>query len=461
MILLIFTLVLLLANIYFFYKKQYLYFFIPCMLFLPQYYGVEISESLPIITVTRIMFLIFYIYVFINRKQNLSLLTNIKKLPKYYLLLAGYFIFRITSNLYYVTTYGQALKTISIIIFEQLFLLLAIYMLAPSENEIIILIKSVVYSATAFYCLGIFESLSFFRLFDHLYTVDRYMLNDYYIRLGLLRATTSMGLPGLYSNMCLLTLVLTLYLYNEEKAPKYICIIALCILATIHSGSRSNIFFAIIIFIIYLLLIERNKDRFLKLSKNLVIIVLLCSSFIGVLSISDKKYSYYYITTGKSVLNEVGFDFDLNAGKPSNSEGFGQNANGTYSRTSQLSGIKYALSVNPIFGQGSGVQNRNEIKYFFHGKWLNFHTIDMGIVEIIVSEGLLGLLGYLSIIAFVITNLVKRKLLSLKYSDKTLLYFLYGCAYLLTTLSTVNMQAFLILYVILVIYMPETPSSTN
>ena len=105
-----FTLALHIANIYCFIKKKYLYLFIPCMLFLPDYYGGEISDSLPLLTASRTMFVIFFIYAWINRRRNLSFKNfRLKELPREYLFLAAYFVLRIVSNLYYVTTYGQAI----------------------------------------------------------------------------------------------------------------------------------------------------------------------------------------------------------------------------------------------------------------------------------------------------------------------------------------------------------------
>lgn len=107
----LFTLALIIANVYCFKSKKYLYLFVPCMLFLPGYYGIELSESLPLITMTRIMFVVFYIYTFINKRRTFKTSGHsYKSLPKAYYLLLGYFVLRIASNLYYITTYGQAIK---------------------------------------------------------------------------------------------------------------------------------------------------------------------------------------------------------------------------------------------------------------------------------------------------------------------------------------------------------------
>ncbi len=451
MFLLLFSIILFVTNFICFFKKKYLYLFIPCALFLPEFYGFDLNESLPIISVSRIMYLIFYLYAFLNRRRSISFKDLLSSIKKEYILLFGYFLFRIVSNLYYVTTYGQALKTILLLIFEQLLLFIGIYLLAPTKEEIIKLMEVTTYTASALFIVGLFESFTYLRPFDYLYTVSRYVLNDYYIRLGLLRSTAGMGLPGFFGNMCMLILAFALFLYNYKPSKRYLVIIALDILATIHSGSRSNMIFSLVVIAFYFTLIKKNKQRYATLLKNSLIVILLCATFIGTLSVSNSKYRYFYVTTAKSVLNEVGFNFDLNEGKPKHSEGFGNNSNGTYSRTSQLTGISYALTVNPLFGQGSGVQNRSEVMYYFHDMWLDFNTIDMGIVEIFVTEGIFGFLGYLSIIAFIIYRLIRSKILTFRFSAERIFFLVFGFAYLLSTLSTVNMQNFLILYVIIVI----------
>ena len=170
----VFTTALFAANIYFFKKKKYLYLFIPCMLFLPDYYGFELSSSLPLITASRMMFVVFYIYALINRRRDIRLKGfRIKDMPKEYYFLFAYFILRILSNLYYVGTYTEAVKSIFFIVFEQFMLLFAVYLLAPKREEIITLVKIIVYTAATLFVLGILESITGFNPFEALYTVKR------------------------------------------------------------------------------------------------------------------------------------------------------------------------------------------------------------------------------------------------------------------------------------------------
>ena len=408
MFLLIFSAFLLFANVFLFIRKKYIYLFVPCMLFLPEFYGIEISASLPIITVTRIMFLIFYVYVLLNKRRTIKIsLSELKTLPREYYLLAAYFILRIITNLFYITTYAQAVKTIFSIVFEQLLFVIAIILLSPTKEEIITTIKSVVWSATVLFFIGISETLTFVRPFDQLYTVSRYMLNDHYIRLGLLRATTTMGLPGLFGNACILILPLILYLHWLTKHKKYLIAILIDLLGVIHSGSRSDVFFFLFIILIYsfLLLVLQGSTAIVNTLKNTAIVLSLLLLITGLLSFASPYYRYFYIGNAKSVLNEVGFDFDLNEGAPEGIDGYGTNSGangngGVNSRLHQLSGIKYALEHSPLVGLGSGAQNRNEVYYFVYGNWYPYSTFDIAIVEVIYCEGLIGLLAYFMLIIY-------------------------------------------------------------
>ena len=444
--LIIFSLGLLLANILCFAKKKYLYLFIPCMLFLPEYYGVDFGENFPILTVTRMMFIIFYIYAFVNRRRDFVLTgLQIKSIPKEYLLLGGYFVFRIISNLRYVLTYGAATKTIFLIIFEQLFFLIAFYMLAPTKAEIDKLLLVLVRVATVFFVIGIFESVTSIRPFDSLYTVTREVMNQHYVRLGLLRATTTFGMPGLYANMCVLMLPIIIYVYNIYHKKRYLVSVWLCILALIHTGSRADYFYLPIILAVYVLFLIKDKNRLIPFLKHTAIIAITLFLFIGSNCAGNPYFRYFYVGTGKSILNEVGFDFDLNDGAPKGIDGYGANdkatgsiQGGTGSRKVQLTSIGYTLQQSPLFGLGAGALERKELKCYIAGEWWPYPAIDVGIVEAVTYEGILGLIG-------VTLAIVSMFLLARGNKDRLILVIVY----LLTTLNTVNMYAFLFLFMAL------------
>ena len=446
MFLIVFSLALLIANIYFFINRKYLYLFIPCMLFLPEYYGLEVSRSLPILTVTRMMFLVFYVYVFINKRRNLSSILkdfNLKKCSKPALFVIGYFVLRLIPNICYITTTGQALKTIFNIIFEEALLLIALYLLDLSGEEILALIKVVVYVSTVFFVLGIFESFTFIKIFDQLYTVSRTMLNEYYVRLGMLRATTSLALPILYGNMCLFMFPFIAFLYEKTRQKRYLLIAFLNVVALIHSGCRADLFFYIFILFIYIVFVVITKARKLLCLKNTAIVFAAVMLFIVTLSVSSSSYRYFYTGTVKSVLNEVGFDFDLSEDAPEGSGGYGGNDNyGSGSRIAHFTGILYTLRTSPVIGLGSRAATRGEIQYYSAGFWHPSYICDVGYVEIFGDEGIIGFLGYACLFIALILASIKPSIQQFYETHSNYKLFIV-ITYLLGMLSTANMYAFL------------------
>ena len=444
----LFTLSLIIANIYCFKTKKYLYLFVPCMLFLPEYYGIEISHSLPILTVTRIMFLVLYIYAIINRRKSLSIHKfRLKSIPLEYKFLSAYFIIRIVDNCYYLSKYGQAVKTIFSIVVEQLFFLLAIYLLSPTKEELHTLVKCIVWSATSLFVIGILESYTYIRPFDALYTVSRAMLNDHYERLGLLRATTTLGLPGIFGNMCLLMLPLIFYLYRTTRQKKYVVIIFLDFWAIIQSGSRSDIFFFVAVNILYFAYIVIRKNDFVAYIKNVSIISFSLILVIGILSAINPKLFYYYegffISNAKVLGIEIESDNDDDVPYES-TEG---NVRAVSSRTYQFSGIKYAMNINPLFGLGNGSLQNGDVYYYSFNEWRPSSTFDVGLVEILVTEGIIGLIGHIALLLFMLTILIQKKLYNNMPLELFSIFILWPVTYLISTLSTANLYKFLIVIV--------------
>lgn len=388
-----------------------------------------------------------------NKRKTLKELFY-HKFPTPYFLLIGYVVFRVISNLFYITKYSFAAKTILEIVFEQILLVLAFFLLSPTKDEIETLIKVIVWTAFALFIMGIVESLTSFRIFDCLYIVNRNILNEHYIRMGLLRATTTMGLAGMYSNMCLLVLPLVLYLYNKTMQKRYLFVCFACLLAAIHSGSRSFFFYLLIIFIYYYLFVLRSKPTRIRCFRNAIILAVSICFFAIFISLFSPTYKYFYEGSIKAILNELGMDYDLNANAPEGVNGYGVNYESTYkfqggvaSRRIQFSGISYVLNINPIFGLGNGAQYRNEIYYYFSDHWQICRNIDVGLVEIIINEGLLGLLGFLLLFVFMISTFIHSNTNKLSRNIGIMLII----CYILTTLSTTNMMHFLLLILLYVI----------
>ncbi len=415
------------------------------MLFLPKYYGISISSSLPVLTVLRLMYVILYIYAFLNRRNNLNILHT-GAISKAYLFLAGYFVLRIIANLYYITTTGEAIKAIFEIIFEQLFFLIAIYMLSPTRHEIEIIIRIVVWSSFVMFIIGILESFTLTNPFDNLYTVSKDMLNDHFMRLGLLRSTTTMALPGIYANMCVIVFPLILYLYNSTLKKRYLFVCLSDIFAIIHSGSRAGIFFFFFIVITYFLLVLKGAAKRKSFFKNSLLLLTAIAVIICTLSFISPYYRFFYEGSGKAVLNEVGFKFDINNSSPNKDVTYGENRNyGSVSRLTQFTGIYYALRKNPVFGLGARSTARGVLQYYSANHWHTSSYMDVGYVEIICNEGIVGMLGYI----FLIISFVYLYFISNEPQLYKKCIALMAISYFTCILSTANMYTFLFLILIL------------
>ncbi|SDI72478.1 O-Antigen ligase [Pseudobutyrivibrio sp. 49] len=442
----IITLLLIVLNVVYFKSQKYLFLFIPCMLFLPAYYGIEISKIFPIIEIRRIMFCVFYFYVFVNRKKYISNTDlSIKTISKEYSFLILSFTLRIVSCSYYLAEHLQAYKTILEIVFEEILLLVCIHIMSLSREDLLKLINIIVWSSTVIFAVGIFESFTFIRPFDFLYTVSRSVLNEHYVRLGLLRATTTFGMPVVFGGVCLIVFPAIIYMMLKTNQKKYYMAFIINVMAIIHSGARSAQLFFCFLMVIFPLFIW-NKDEVKKYFKSLFISILIVGIFVLLLCKLSPKYEYFYEGSAKAVLNEVGFDFELDANVPEGVEGYGDNdSTGSYSRVAEFSGIKYALEKNFWFGLGDGCDQRNEIRYLWFGKWKPHKAIDIGIVEVFMTEGVIGFLAFLCLFIFIMYTIIK-----MKNGLEKRICFLTVIAYLLSTLGTSNIFSFLFAFVAII-----------
>lgn len=436
----IFTIILLLITALSIKRNFFFPLFFSFILFLPDFYGLDIHNSLPILSFSRVSFFIMYCYVLYNYRNDIVPFIKSIKITPLFVAFFIYFSFRIVANIYYITTYRQSLKTIIFLILEDLGLLAVAFIIKFKKSDIIPILKFIVYGSGIMYVLGIIESFSLFKFGNYLFTVHRPLLNDYYLRLGLLRSVVTMGLPGVFGNMCVLVAPAILFLYHYASKKRYIFLAALNLFACIHSGTRSSLFFLIFVYACGFIIVIKDKRQRITYLKNVLIVAAASLSIITILCFSSDKLRYYYVTSGKAILNCVGFDFDLNAGAPKGVDGYGANLYGNVSRIDQFTGIYYAANKNLLFGLGSGAQTRREAYYFTLNKWYATSTYDVGYVQAFMDEGLIGFIGYISLFValFIIAfSLKKRKTFSYPY------VFLSIITYLVCMFGTANMPYYL------------------
>ncbi len=386
----IITIILVLFTVYAIMHKKYLEWFFAIYVVMPDYYALDIRATLPLLTASRILIIVLGIY-YIFSKKNRHIITYLFK-DKYVYIFLMYFLLRLIPNLFYCMKLHEAWNEIGKIIFEQLVLIIIVCSLVHNETKIIDIIKSTVYCSGVVFLMGIFESIFSIKIGSILYTASRDLLDVGFERMGLLRTTVTFGLPGFFSFYAVVMLPLILFLYEQSPKRRFIVILALDFMAIVHSGARSGIFAFLIVILLYFILGKKEvKKIFIKaipICVMSVAIIVICASLI------NSRARFFYSGTAKSLLNEVGYNFDLSEGLPDGVEGYGGNEDsGTYSRIFQLSGITYTLKENPLFGLGAGAQTRGAIHYMWKGFWNAYYTYDVGYVAFIGDEGIIGFLG--------------------------------------------------------------------
>ncbi|MBV7271528.1 O-antigen ligase family protein [Clostridium sp. PL3] len=360
-----------------------LYLFFALYAVLPEYFAVEFSSSLPLLTASRIIILILCVYYFTkdHRKSTIKIL----KQERLYMYFAIYFIFRIIANGLYMFSIVDAVKELFIIIFEQLVVLLVVVSCLSSEKVFLKCLKIFIYSSAVIFVIGILQSITGINVAYYFKTVSRTMLETSVQRLGFTRAEATFGHPVYFGQFCALVSPLIMYMYESSKQKKYLLIFLLDIVALLFSNSRGSIISFVVLMAI--MFIDKKKSSRRKYYGAI--------AFIGIsiilVSLINPFIFDIFTSIFKSILNVFGFNYKL--------ANYGENAQGLNSRAIQLSGILYLFKTNTfLFGLGANPHIRG-IAYFMNpsGKWYATNTLDVGYLEYILSEGIVGSIGVLSL----------------------------------------------------------------
>lgn len=208
-----------------------LWLFFALYLILPEYFALEISSSIPLLTGSRII-LIIMILVCIHKR-----IINIK-LDRSFL---AYFVILLAVNLYHLSTNSSAaIKAILTLIVEQALLYIVMKNLIMSKDvwfkgmDIMVSVSGIVS------ILGLVEAFFGVNVFYYLTTTSRDMLQASYERLGSLRAEAAFGHPVYFAVYLLGMLPFALYFYENTAKKKYLLIGGLNICAIFASGTRGG-----------------------------------------------------------------------------------------------------------------------------------------------------------------------------------------------------------------------------
>ncbi len=353
------------------------------LVFLPQNLGVVISESLPVLSIQRIIFIILFFFWIINKKH-----TDVKNLPYKILFLLIIISNSITVYLsdYFVVSFKQYLS----VIVENILLFIILFTSLKDQNEMRKASLYVFNAITIIAIIGVFERYTNFRFLDlPFFERDFVLPREVYstfphpIHLGI---ATAIGL------------MLSLYFLSDDsytKRRKLLYLKALTIGSCLYlTFSRGPWLAAMLGILVVFLFGNKNIQR-----KTLVI--LLFPLFIMLFSGGVYQYlhNFYWKT------------FD-----PYNMEG------SSYHYRWELWKKAYSeVSKKPkrlAFGYGLGYHENEDLSGYFQlaDKRVSYRSWDNDFAAVLLETGFVGLILYFvlySKIVFDLYDIVKKRKINL------------------------------------------------
>lgn len=370
--------------------------FMALYLILPNYFAVEISSMLPLITGSRLVLIIWIIgYVLLNNGIIKLRIFNSKKTK---IIFIFYFCVRILTNVYYISVTNEALKEILVIVLEELIVLWLIVQNINTQDKIeksldVMIKVSIIINIITI--IGVFLGKN---LFYYLNIVNRTMLMADYSRMGLIRAEAGFGHPVYYGIYCIVMAIIALQFMEKYKDKKIYCIIFLLnICALILANSRGSIIALFIVFIYYLS--QKNFATLVKYLKYLLIagllFILMILIFPNILKFTEDIF--------KSIIKIFNNDVEI--------VNYGSNQNGLESRFNQITQVSYSLEQNFWFGLGPSAQTRNVLKWYnpYNEKWETSTSFDVGYFAIICQYGILGAIAYFGLYCYILKIVFNKK----------------------------------------------------
>lgn len=465
---------------------------------MPNYCAVELHSKLPLITASRAVLVLMGIGLLIRQRGQLlnfkqfslkswNLLLTENKLLRFGLF--GYFIILTAVNVTFLTQTSEAIKQLFVIAAEEYALVWMLALILDSREKIVSALKVLVLSSAAVAVLACIGCAISYNPFQLLNTVSRNMLMSNYYRLGMLRAAAGFGHPVYYGAFCTVMFPLCMYFVEEGKTKPeritYGVCLALNFAGLVLSNSRGSMLalgcLGVIVIGIRLAAKSLKKlfTTYLPYGALALAILVLVASFspLGIRFLGQTMSSLVVNPPETTVATEPAETTvvtepteptvtepsatepsvteptvtEPSATEPSVTEpvptepeptepkvDYGENANGLSSRIKQLTGIRWTLTQEPLFGFGPNCHARGLMAYMYYpGHWSHVKSFDVNLVAIIGQYGLVGLVAFLLQYGSLGLTLIRKKHRSDKLMHHLLLAFL---AYMLCLLSIANLD---------------------
>ncbi len=400
-------------------NRRYLLLFMAWYPFLPNSFGVELSDSLPLLTVNRLFLLVLFVY-YCSRFKVIRL-TFFRR----HIYLLAFFLLVILGNLWASFSYSGAIKSLFSIVVEQLFLLVILVNILNDRDTLYAGIELLLCVFAVICFVGILQTVTGYNLADVLkmVTTRGELTAEIEMRMGRVRAASVLNAIS-FANLCVFMTPLIMYMYETTKSLKYLAFLTLDLVALICTMTRGALFnLALIVLIMW---IERGR----KFVKHYIWYALAAIGAVGVLCIVSSSARSVVVGVMQSLLNVFGLNVRI--------ENFGANeTRGVISRTEQWTGILWALKNCPLFGFGPDAYARGLVYYYsVEAGWYPARALDTGFTSIVAQNGCVGGVAYLILYICLLVGAFRRSY-RVPQKDNMNRAFKY-CFLLLFTLNTTS-----------------------
>lgn len=369
---------------------------------LPIYFSLEISDSLPSFTGSRMIIIISFLALLVLGGK--IAVPRSKTMRMVWFLVISLLLVNL---LHIPDSSSYSLKAIFSLLLENLMLICIIIALLNSQQNINRFINVMVCTSAIVVFFALIEFFTGYNVFYLLTTTNRTVYQASYIRLGMTRAEASFGHSVYFGVYCSCMLPFVLFLFEKSSKCKYLLIALLNVVGVLISGSRGQMVacFATC-FLIYL-----KKKGTMRKKYTMAIVTLVT---VGVIMMAFVPAAFSYVWENiKSILNILGFNFTI-------SSDYGINLSGLDSRTVQLSGIRWLIENGSfLFGLGSLAPSRGLVSYYWASYgWQTVKSIDVGYVGWFLEYGLVGAIIFFVFFAFFLAHSFKKS----NEMDKNCLY---------------------------------------
>jgi len=416
--------------------------FLALYILLPDYFAVEFSQSLPLITASRVLILLMGAMAVIRRRdiftlkdfrfQKLNLLLTQDKFLR--ISMGAYFVILILVNATFLLDTSEAIKQLFVMASEEYLVIWLLCMTIDSREKVVSALRVLVLSSgVCAVAAGISTAIDF-NIFTLLNTVSRDMIIRPYYRYGMLRAVAGFHHAVYYGAYCAVMLPLCMYFVETTENKRWKKIYCACtvldLLGLLLSNSRGSMlaFGCTAAVIFFGRMMQKSLKKLFATYLPLIAIAAALFLLTGLVSPAGRPYLDYIRDSVVDMFTPDPTEPTVDPTDPSaptdptepteeeetkpviKPPEFGENRNGVNSRLAQLTGILYTMQRAPIFGFGPNAHTRGLVGYMYQeGTWSFLKTVDMNLVAIICQYGIIGLLGFLSLYGGMGIRFLKKK----------------------------------------------------